>query len=371
MKVRTQTWPPKSPKLSDVFTSDQRMSEASHPRRHFSSDNWSGVHPEVIAAITKVNEGHVPSYGHDPYTAATTERIRKLLGESAEVFLVFSGTGANVLSLQTVALPFNTVICAETAHIYTSECGAPEKHVGCKLSPVPSPRGKIDRDGIARHLHDIGNDHHVQPSAVSISQATEYGTVYSPDEIRVIAAFAHENGMKMHMDGARLANAAAHLGVPLREISGDAGVDVLSFGGTKNGMIAGEAVVFFDSALAKNFPFRRMQAMQLSSKMRFIAAQFDALINDDLWLRSATHANAMAARLGTELATLPGVHLTQQVQANEVFATIPREHIEALQAVSAFQVWTESIDEGRFVTSFDTTEDDITSFIEHARTILG
>jgi threonine aldolase len=347
------------------------MSEAQRPRRHFSSDNWSGVHPEVIAAITKVNAGHVPSYGHDSYTAATIERIRQLLGETAEVFFVFSGTGANVLGLQTVALPFNTVICAETAHIYTSECGAPEKHVGCKLSPVSSPHGKIDRDGIARHLHDIGNDHHVQPSAVSISQATEYGTVYSPDEIRVIAAYAHDHGMKLHMDGARLANAAAHLAVPLREISGDAGVDVLSFGGTKNGMIAGEAVVFFDSGLAKNFPFRRMQGMQLSSKMRFIAAQFDALIDDDLWLRSAKHANTMATSLGRELASLPGVCLTQQVQANAVFATVPREHITALQAVSAFQVWTEAIDEARFVTSFDTTEDDISSFIERARKILG
>jgi threonine aldolase len=371
MKVPTPTLPPKSRKLNDRVTPGQRMSEAPQSRRHFSSDNWSGVHPEVIAAITKVNSGHVPSYGHDPYTAATTERIKKLLGEKAEVFFVFSGTGANVLGLQTAALPFNTVICAETAHIYTSECGAPEKHVGCKLSPVPSPNGKIDRQGIARHLHDIGNDHHVQPSVVSISQATEYGTVYSPDEIRVIAAFAHEHGMKLHMDGARLANAAAHLGVSLREISGDAGVDVLSFGGTKNGMIAGEAVVFFDASLARNFPFRRMQGMQLSSKMRFIAAQFDALIDDDLWLRSAAHANAMAALLGRELATLPGVCLTQRVETNEVFATVPREHVGALQAVSAFQVWTEAITEARFVASFDTTEDDISSFIEQARRILG
>ncbi len=339
-------------------------------RRHFSSDNWSGVHPEVIEAISRANSGHVPSYGHDPFTAATTERLKKIFGDHAEVFLVFSGTGANVLGLQTVALPFNTVICAETAHIYTSECGAPEKHVGCKLSPVASPDGKIDPDGIARQFHHIGDDHHVQPSAVSISQATEYGTVYSPDEIGAITAFARGHGMKVHMDGARLANAAAHLGVSLREISGDAGVDVLSFGGTKNGMIAGEAVVFFNAELASNFPFRRMQAMQLSSKMRFIAAQFDALIDGDLWLRSATHANAMATLLGRELASIPGIRLTQQVQANEVFVTLPRSHIEALQAVSSFQVWTESIAEARFVTSFDTTERDITSFIQQAREII-
>lgn len=360
----TPTLPQKSRKPSDRV-------EAQPSRRHFSSDNWSGVHPEVIAAISRVNAGHVPSYGHDSYTRATTERLKTLLGEQAEVFLVFSGTGANVLGLQTIALPFNTVICAETAHIYTSECGAPEKQVGCKLSPVPSPHGKIDRDGIARHLHDLGNDHHVQPSAVSISQATEYGTVYSPDEIRVITSFAHEHGMKVHMDGARIANAAAHLGVSLREMSGDAGVDVLSFGGTKNGMIAGEAVVFFDSGLAQNFPYRRMQAMQLSSKMRFIAAQFDALLDDDLWLRSATHANAMAMLLGDALASIPGVRLTQKVQANEVFATVPRQHVAALQAVSSFQVWTERITEARFVASFDTTEDDVSSFVEKARAIIG
>jgi threonine aldolase len=347
------------------------MQSADRARRHFSSDNWSGVHPEVLAALAAVNSGHVPSYGHDVYTDATVERLRGIFGEQAEIFLVFSGTGANVLGLQTLALPFNTVICAETAHIYTSECGAAEKHLGCKLSPVPTRDGKIDRDGIAKHLHDIGNDHHVQPSAVSISQATEYGTVYSPDEIRVISAFARDHGLKLHMDGARLANAAAHLGVSLREISGDAGVDVLSFGGTKNGMIAGEAVVFFDPELAKNFPFRRMQGMQLASKMRFIAAQFDALLDNDLWLRSASHANRMASLLEQGLSALPGVKLTQRAQANEVFAILPREHIAALQKLAAFQVWTESISEARFVASFDTTEEDVTSFLDEARAILG
>src|SRR5665647_588201 len=341
-------------------------------RRHFSSDNWSGVHPEVLAALAEVNAGHVPSYGHDTYTAATIARLRDHFGDHAEIFLVFSGTGANVLGLQTLALPFNTVICAETAHIYTSECGAAEKHVGCKLSPVPTRDGKIDRDDIAKHLHDFGNDHHVQPSAVSISQATEYGTVYSPEEIRIMAGFAHAHGLKLHMDGARLANAAAHLGVPLREISGDAGVDVLSFGGTKNGMIAGEAVVFFDPELARNFAYRRMQGMQRSSKMRFIAAQFDALLENDLWLRSATHANEMASLLAAGLASIDGVQLTQKVEANEVFATLPRQHIAALQEFTSFQVWTESISEARFVTSFDTTEDDVTAFVDMARaTIAG
>lgn len=344
---------------------------ASDTRRHFSSDNWSGVHPEVIAAMAAVNAGHVPSYGHDTYTAATIARLRDLFGERAEIFLVFSGTGANVLGLQALALPFNTVICAETAHIYTSECGAAEKQVGCKLSPVPTRDGKIDRDGIAKHFHDFGNDHHVQPSAVSISQATEYGTVYSPNEIRVISGFVHEQGLKLHMDGARLANAAAYLGVSLREISGDAGVDVLSFGGTKNGMIAGEAVVFFDPELARNFAYRRMQGMQLSSKMRFIAAQFDALLDNDLWLRSATHANRMASLLAKGLASIVGVRLTQEVQANEVFASIPREHIAGLQEIASFQVWNEGISEARFVASFDTTEEDVSSFLAAARATMS
>lgn len=347
------------------------MGAAEPQRRHFASDNWSGVHPEVLAAISAVNAGHAPSYGHDEYTAAAIEKLRAVFGDDTEIFFVFGGTGANVLGLQTVAQSFNTVICAESAHIYTSECGAAEKHIGCKLSPVPAPDGKIDRDGISRHLHDIGNDHHVQPSAVSISQVSEYGTVYSPDEIRLIAAFAHDYGLRLHMDGARLANAAAHLGVSLREVSGDCGVDVLSFGGTKNGMIAGEAVVFFYRPLAQDFIHRRMQGMQLSSKMRFIAAQFDAMFTGDLWLRSATHANAMASRLAAAIAEMPGCRLTQRVQANEVFAVIPREHIAALQDITYFHIWDEAASEARFVCSFDTTEDDIDRFLAAASRIIG
>lgn len=340
-------------------------------RRHFASDNWSGVHPEVLEAIASVNTGHAPSYGHDAYTAAATEKLRKQFGEEAQVFFVFGGTGANVLSLQTLALPFNAVVCAETAHIYTSECGAPEKHVGCKLLGVKTLDGKIDRDGIAAHLRYFGDDHSAQPSAVSITQATEYGTVYTANEIEVITSFAHEHGLRVHMDGARLANAAASLGVSLRDITGNAGVDVLSFGGTKNGMIAGEAVVFFDQELARNFAYRRMQGTQLPSKMRFIAAQFDALFTNDLWLRSAAHANRMASLLGRGLAEIPACTVTQRVQANEVFAVIPREHIAALQNECFFHVWDETTSEARFVTSFDTTEDDVTSFLEAARRLLN
>jgi len=336
------------------------------PRRALASDNWAGVHPEIIAAIAAVNVGHAPSYGEDPYTESVVEKLREALG-AEEVFLVFTGTGANVLALESLARPHNAVICASTAHIFTSECGAAEKHIGCKLLVVPAANGKITREGIAEHLHHLGNEHHVQPSAVSISQATEYGTVYSHDEVQVISAFAHDHDLLLHMDGARLANAAAHLGRSLREMAGTAGVDVLSFGGTKNGALAAEAVVYFDKKLAKDFAYRRMQSMQLASKMRFVAAQFDALLTDDLWLRSATHANRMAASLGDELARIPGITLTQKVQANEVFAIFRREHIARLQEELAFQVWTEATTEVRLVTSFDTTEGDLSAFVRKVR----
>ncbi|MEP6905084.1 MAG: beta-eliminating lyase-related protein, partial [Gemmatimonadales bacterium] len=265
----------------------------------------------------------------------------------------------------------NSIICVNTAHIFTSECGAAEKHIGCKLLPVPATNGKITSQGIAQHLHHLGDAHHAQPSAVSISQATEYGTVYSPDEVQVIAGFARDHNLRLHMDGARLANAAASLGLPLRDMAGSLGVDVLSFGGTKNGAIGAEAVAFFDGALAMNFAYRRMQGMQLASKMRFVAAQFDALLSGDLWLRNATQANRMAARLGKELAEIPGIELTQEVEANEVFVILPREHVASLQEQCYFQVWVEEKTEARLVTSFDTTDDDITSFVKSVRDCMN
>src|SRR6266550_5200855 len=252
------------------------MQQKRQSERAFASDNWAGVHPEVLAAIVAANEGHVPSYGTDPYTLDAVGSISSELGGEAEVFLVFSGTAANELCLQSMVRSHQAVICAETAHLYTSECGAAEKHIGCKLLTVPSPNGKITVQGIRDHLHDIGNEHHVQPRAVSITQATEYGTVYTPQEIRVIADFAHTHSLLLHMDGARIFNAAVSLDVPLRAITSGAGVDALSFGGTKNGLVAGEAVVFFKQVLADDFEFKRMQGMHLSSKMRFIAAQFNA-----------------------------------------------------------------------------------------------
>ncbi|MFL5482168.1 MAG: threonine aldolase family protein [Gemmatimonadaceae bacterium] len=347
------------------------MRQEKQPGRAFASDNWAGVHPEVLAALAAANVGHVPSYGDDSYTHEAVSRIRRELGEDAEVFLVFSGTAANVLCLQSMVQSHQAVICAETAHVHVHECGAAEKHIGCKLLPVPAPNGKITVAGIREHLHDIGNEHHVQPRAITITQATEYGTVYTPQEIRAIADFAHTHSLLLHMDGARIFNAAVHLDVPLRAITSGAGIDALSFGGTKNGLMAAEAAVFFKPVLADDFEFKRMQNMQLSSKMRFIAAQFNALLSNDLWKRSASHANRMAQVLARGLSEIEGITLTQEVQANEVFATIPEKVIPKLQESWPFHVWNEKTFEARLITSFDTTEDDISDFLDLLREKVG
>ena len=347
------------------------MRQERQPGRAFASDNWAGVHPEVLAAMAAANVGHVPSYGDDAYTHEAVSRIRRELGEDAEVFLVFSGTAANVLCLGSMVQPHQAVICAETAHVHVHECGAAEKHIGCKLLPVPSPNGKISVAGIREHLHGFGDEHHVQPRAITITQATEYGTVYTPQEIRAIADFAHSHSLLVHMDGARVFNAAAYLDVPLRAITSAAGIDALSFGGTKNGLVAGEAVVFFKPALADDFEFKRMQGMQLSSKMRFIAAQFNAVLTNELWKRSASHANRMAQLLARGLSEIEGITLTQEVQANEVFAVIPAKVIPKLQERWPFHVWDEKKSEARLIASFDTTEDDVADFIELTREKMG
>lgn len=338
--------------------------------RDFASDNWAGAHPEVIAALAAVNGGHLPAYGRDPYTREAIARITAEVGD-AEVFLVFSGTAANVLCLQSMVRPYQAVICAETAHVYTSECGAAEKQIGCKLLTVAAPHGKITVAGIEAHMHHIGDEHHVQPRAISITQATEYGTVYTPREIASISDFAHTNGLLLHMDGARLFNAAASLGVPLRAIAKDVGVDALSLGGTKNGLIAGEAVVFFNERLADDFEFRRMQGMQLASKMRFIAAQFTALFANGLWKRNATHANGMAKLLGEQLTGIAGVELTQPVEANAVFAILPPRIVASMQERFYFHIWNEAASEARLITSFDTTEQDVMDFAGFVREAIG
>lgn len=332
-------------------------------KRSFASDNNAGVHPEILAALQRANEGHVVAYGDDPYTEQAVKVFKKHFGKHVEVFFVFGGTGANVLGLRAATESYHAVVCAETAHINVDECGAPEKFSGCKLLTVPTPDGKVKPDQVKPFLDHIGFEHHVQARVISISQATEMGTIYTPAELKALASFAHQHDMLLHMDGARIANAAASLRTDFRKITTDVGVDVLSFGGAKNGMMFGEAVVFFDPKLAKGFKYLRKQGTHLPSKMRFISAQFSALLEKDLWRRNAEHANRMAQLLASELAQIPQIKITQQVESNGVFAEVPKKYIPLLQKRYFFYVWNEATSEVRFMTSFDTTEDDIRDFV--------
>jgi threonine aldolase len=339
------------------------MNKPRKPSRSFASDNNAGVHPKILRAIENANVGHVVAYGDDPYTEAAVRKFREHLGKNVEVFFVFSGTGANVLGLKAVTQPYHAIICVETAHINVDECGAPERLTGCKLLLVRSADGKLRPEDIKPLLHGIGVEHHVQPRVISISQSTEMGTVYRPDEIKTLADFAHQHNLLLHVDGARIANAAVGLKASLSEITTDAGVDVLSFGGAKNGMMYGEAVVFFSKTIAPDFKFIRKQGSHLASKMRFIAAQFEALLSNDLWKKNATHANRMAQILARELAKIPPLEITQKVEANGVFVIVPKRCVPALQNEYFFYVWNEEISEVRLMTSFDTTEEDIRKFV--------
>jgi threonine aldolase len=324
----------------------------------------------MLEAMASVNDGHVIAYGDDPYTSKAVSSIQSQLGEDTGVFFVFIGTAANVLGLSSVTQSYHAVICPETAHINVDECGAPEKFTGCKLLASDTPDGKLTVEMIASHMHGIGFEHHVQPRVVSITQATEMGTVYTLDEIRSIADYTHEQGMLLHMDGARISNAVVSLDCDLYEMTGGAGVDVLSFGGTKNGMMYGEAVVFFNKALCEDFKYRRKQGMQLSSKMRYIAAQFSAFLENDLWKQNARHANLMAQKLYQAVKDIPGIRITQKVESNAVFAIIPEAAIEKLQEAYFFYVWDESTSEVRWMCSFDTTEEDIEGFALRLKSLL-
>lgn len=339
-------------------------------KRGFASDNNAGVHPDILEAMRSVNNGHVIAYGDDPYTEHALLKMKQIFGEDTGIFFVFIGTAANVLGLSSVAQPYHAIICPDTAHIHVDECGAPEKFSGCKLLTVSTPDGKLTVDLIARHMHGIGFEHHVQPRVISITQSTELGTVYTIEEIRNIADYAHENDMVLHMDGARISNAAVALDKSFYEMTGKAGVDVLSFGGTKNGMMYGEAVVFFNPLLYGDFKYRRKQGMQLSSKMRYIAAQFDAYLENDLWKSNALHANRMARKLHTSVKDISGVEVTQPVESNAVFARIPASIIPELQKEYFFYVWDEDRSEVRWMCSFDTTEEDIDGFTSLLRSML-
>jgi threonine aldolase len=342
------------------------------PARSFASDNNAGVHPEVLQAIAAANQGHAVGYGDDPCTEAAIRKFKRHFGADIEVFIVFNGTAANCLSLKALTNTYHAVICAEAAHIYTDECGAPEKFTGCKLIPLPTREGKLTVEAVRQAYHGIGDQHHVQPRVISITQATEVGTVYKPSEIKALARFAHEHDMFLHVDGARIANAAVSLGQSLRQASRNLGVDVLSFGGTKNGALGAEAVVFFDKALARDFLYLRKQGMQLASKMRFISAQFDALLTGDLWRKSAEHANRMARLLQKNLSPIPDVTVVFKVEANGVFVKIPRKAVARLQKRYFFYVWNEEQSVVRWMCSFDTTEHDIKQFARFvAETLAG
>ncbi len=339
-------------------------------KRGFASDNNSGIHPEILSAISEANLGHAVGYGGDPLTAMAISRFKQEFGEQTDVYFVFNGTGANVLSLSTLTRSFHSVICADTAHIQTDECGAPEKFTGSKLLPVKTIKGKITPEEISKYLHGFDFEHHSQPGIISISQVTEMGTVYSVDEIKAITALAHQFGLFVHMDGARIANAAVALDLPFKTFTVDAGIDVLSFGGTKNGMMMGEAVLFFNPELSKQTKYIRKQSMQLFSKMRFVSAQFLAYFNNDLWKRNATHANQMAKLLEEQVKQIPAIQLTQEVDANGIFAIVPGEIIPRLQEKYFFYIWDEHCSEVRWMTSFDTQEEDIINFAELIKSLV-
>lgn len=339
--------------------------------RGFASDNNAGVHPAVLKAMALVNKGHMIAYGDDPQTEKTISGMKKIFGEDSEIFFVFIGTAANVLGLSSVTQSHNAIICPDTAHIHVDECGAPEKFTGCKLLTVPTTDGKLTVEMVKKHMHGIGFEHHVQPRVISITQSTELGTVYSLEEIREITAYAHGHDMVVHMDGARISNAAVSLDTGFYEMTGGAGVDVLSFGGTKNGMMYGEAVVFFDPAMARHFKYRRKQGMQLASKMRYIAAQFDAYLEGELWKKNARHSNRMARKLYEAVRDIPGLEVTRKVESNAVFAIIPPEIIPVLQEHYFFYVWDEERSEVRWMCSFDTTDEDIDGFSSLIRSLLS
>jgi threonine aldolase len=340
-------------------------------RRGFASDNNATVHPEVLQAIAAANVGHASGYGHDPRTAHVEDLFRRHFGDQASAFLVFNGSAANVLCMRAALRRWQAVICADTAHVNVDECGAPEMVAGIKLLIAPGREGKLTPEAVQRLIVRVGDEHAVQPGLVTISQSTELGTIYTPSELRALVELAHGHGLLVHIDGARLSNAAAALGVALRALTTDVGVDLVSFGGTKNGLLGGEAVVILRPELAEGFAFIRKQSLQLASKIRFVAAQFQALLEDDLWLRCASQANAMAAKLAGALGDVAGLTITRPVQANAVFARLPAEVTPRLQDRFPFYVWDEHTGEVRWMCSWDTTDEDVETFAAAVRDALA
>ena len=333
-------------------------------KRGFASDNNSGVHPDIMKAIIDANEGHTIAYGDDIYTHRAKAKFHEYFGNGIDIYFVFTGTAANVLGLNVATRSWNSVICAETSHINEDECGAPEKFNGFKLLAVETPDGKLTVDLIQKHMKGFDFEHHSQPKIISITQTTELGTVYTVDEIKHLSDFAHKHNMYLHMDGARIANAAVALNMEFKDFTKDVGVDILSFGGTKNGMMYGEAIIFLNKELGQDFKYVRKQGMQLASKMRFISAQFERYLSDNLWYNNAKHANEMAQLLASKIKNIPQIQITQKVEANGIFAIAPKEIIPALKQEYFFYEWDESRSEVRWMTSFDTSEEDINNFVE-------
>ncbi|MDY6371250.1 MAG: low specificity L-threonine aldolase [Bacteroidales bacterium] len=339
-------------------------------KRGFGSDNHSGISPEILQAIADANVDHALAYGDDEWCQRAEALFREHFGEQARVYFVFNGTGANVLNIDAMCRSHEAVVCAETAHINVDECGAPQRVVGCRLLTVDTPDGKLTPELVKTRLHGFGFEHHSQPRAISISQPTELGTLYTLQEIKALADLAHEYNMYLHIDGARLANAAVALGCTFRQMTTDLGVDCLSFGGTKNGMLMGESVVLLNPALDVDMKYRRKQMTQLSSKMRFTAAQFEAYLTTGLWRRNAEHSNRMAQLLHAELQGIPTVRVMYPVQVNSVFAQLPADVWHRLQEEYFFYDWDEANDVVRWMCSFDTTEEDIRAFVAALRRLL-
>ncbi len=338
--------------------------------RFFASDNSAPVHPEVMAALVDANAGHAISYGDDRWTSDAVATLRRLVGGEPEIHFVYNGTGANVLGMQTGLAGYHGIICTDVSHINTDECGAPERITGSKLLPVPSVHGRLSPDRILDHLHAIGVQHHSQPRIVSVTQSTELGTVYQPEVVREISGICRRHGLLLHMDGARIANAAVSLGCDLASATRELGVDILSLGGTKNGLMFGEAVVFFRPELAAAFPYIRKQGMQLASKMRYIAAQFTALYGGDLWWQLARRANEMAQTLRDELSRISVAEVVYPVEANAVFVRLPPATVDAVRREVFFYVWEQASSVVRLMCSFDTEVDDVAHLVGLIRRTL-
>jgi len=345
-------------------------------KKGFASDNWSGVCPEIMQALQDVNPGHNEAYGelNDPVSEAAVEKFKQHFGEDIAVFFVYNGTAANVLSIGQLMRSYNAVVTAGTAHLNEDECGAPEKFIGGKILKIETGDGKIKPEQVEPFLTSFGFQHHAQPKVISISQVSELGTIYTPEEVRALADFAHAKSMYLHMDGARIANAVVALDTDFRTVTVDAGVDALSFGGTKNGLMFGETVIFFGKEKGLNFEYLRKQGMQLHSKMRYIATQFDRYLTDELWKKNALQANTMAKKLAKALQEFPQLQLTQPTKANGVFCAMPPDLIPELQKEYFFHVWNEKpslvsgaftshVKEVRLMCSWDTTDEDIEGFV--------